>query len=795
MKTIKKLLFIIAIFLYSTGSYATEISSIQLTQIEQEWIKGNPLITLGADTFWPPMDFKDNQGNHTGFDADILKLICLKIPGLNIRVVQEKWGDVQALAKNGEINGLIGAAINKERTEYLNFSKPYLQIPSIIFTNNDSPIIASLEQLKGKRVAIKESAAFFKKLEKDYPDIILVPVESTQNALFKTSIGEVDYGFGVLSEVTHLVDSNFIKNIKIAFSINDASSEYHIALKKDQKILLEIINKAIDSIPNDAIEILKNNWMTLNDSEQSLTNLTKTELAYLQAKKEFTIGVLSNINPLSFYKDDQFQGIAPEIMSIIVQHLGITPTYVKFDSIGAMKMAFAKGELDILSLINYNTEIKSKALVTSPYIKSPLVIVTDESIAFTQNMDSLNNKKITTVKNSTHTNILKTRHPMFDVIEVLNPAEGIQKVMDGEVYAFIGSWLSVGSLLQKKPGARFHVSGITPYTVSFSIGVQKKQHYLHSSIQKALNVIPKSTKEKIIDKWTLVTIEQNLSYVLITKIVTIFLGIVAILLLWVITLSRKVKKSMAEYNDIMSQKVEQDMILMRKSRSTEFGDMFVSAKHQWVQPLNVISIECQNILESFSPIEIKATSLAQEIIESALIIEKQIKQMDSTIEDFREVYSGNSETKQFMISELLSELSRLYTPVLIAHTIHLETETKTDVSLIAKPTELKHALLIILNNAKEVLIDKGSDHRIISIIADTKGAEVIITIEDNGTGIPEELLPEKLFETFISSSEQSSSGIGLTVCKKIITESFNGTVSAENTPTGAKFTIRFPIED
>ncbi|PLX68811.1 MAG: hypothetical protein C0603_06580 [Denitrovibrio sp.] len=252
---------------------------------------------------------------------------------------------------------------------------------------------------------------------------------------------------------------------------------------------------------------------------------------------------------------------------------------------------------------------------------------------------------------------------------------------------------------------------------------------------------------------------------------------------------------MAEYNDIMSQKVEQDMILMRKSRSTEFGDMFVSAKHQWVQPLNVISIECQNILESFSPIEIKATSLAQEIIESALIIEKQIKQMDSTIEDFREVYSGNSETKQFMISELLSELSRLYTPVLIAHTIHLETETKTDVSLIAKPTELKHALLIILNNAKEVLIDKGSDHRIISIIADTKGAEVIITIEDNGTGIPEELLPEKLFETFISSSEQSSSGIGLTVCKKIITESFNGTVSAENTPTGAKFTIRFPIED
>ncbi|PLX68812.1 MAG: hypothetical protein C0603_06585 [Denitrovibrio sp.] len=430
MKTIKKLLFIIAIFLYSTGSYATEISSIQLTQIEQEWIKGNPLITLGADTFWPPMDFKDNQGNHTGFDADILKLICLKIPGLNIRVVQEKWGDVQALAKNGEINGLIGAAINKERTEYLNFSKPYLQIPSIIFTNNDSPIIASLEQLKGKRVAIKESAAFFKKLEKDYPDIILVPVESTQNALFKTSIGEVDYGFGVLSEVTHLVDSNFIKNIKIAFSINDASSEYHIALKKDQKILLEIINKAIDSIPNDAIEILKNNWMTLNDSEQSLTNLTKTELAYLQAKKEFTIGVLSNINPLSFYKDDQFQGIAPEIMSIIVQHLGITPTYVKFDSIGAMKMAFAKGELDILSLINYNTEIKSKALVTSPYIKSPLVIVTDESIAFTQNMDSLNNKKITTVKNSTHTNILKTRHPMFDVIEVLNPAEGIQKVMD-----------------------------------------------------------------------------------------------------------------------------------------------------------------------------------------------------------------------------------------------------------------------------------------------------------------------------------------------------------------------------
>jgi len=301
--------------------------------------------------------------------------------------------------------------------------------------------------------------------------------------------------------------------------------------------------------------------------------------------------------------------------------------------------------------------------------------------------------------------------------------------------------------------------------------------------------------DNIVDKWTLVTIDTKLNYALITKIVLIFLGVVFVLLLWVITLSRKVKKAMSEYNEIMSQKIEQDMLLMRKSRSTEFGDMFVSAKHQWIQPLNVISIECQNILDSFSPIEIKATSLAQDITESATVIEEQIRQMDSTIEDFREVYSGNAETKQFTLSELLSEISRLYTPVLIAHTIHLETETKTDASIVAKPTELKHALLIILNNAKEALIAKASDHRIISVIADAQGTDVVITVEDNGTGIQENLLPERLFETFVSTNEQNTNGVGLTVCKKIITENFDGTVTAENTSTGAKFTIRFPIED
>lgn len=71
----------------------------------------------------------------------------------------------------------------------------------------------------------------------------------------------------------------------------------------------------------------------------------------------------------------------------------------------------------------------------------------------------------------------------------------------------------------------------------------------------------------------------------------------------------------------------------------------------------------------------------------------------------------------------------------------------------------------------------------------------ILTIEDNGGGIPEDVLP-KIFEVyFTTKSEEKGTGLGLHMSYKIIKESLNGNIYAQNSKNGAIFHIELPLSE
>ena len=67
--------------------------------------------------------------------------------------------------------------------------------------------------------------------------------------------------------------------------------------------------------------------------------------------------------------------------------------------------------------------------------------------------------------------------------------------------------------------------------------------------------------------------------------------------------------------------------------------------------------------------------------------------------------------------------------------------------------------------------------------------QVLITIQDDGPGFPEDLM-NKLFEPYITSKSKGS-GLGLAIVKKII-EEHDGTIQASNQEDGAQLAIRIP---
>lgn len=125
------------------------------------------------------------------------------------------------------------------------------------------------------------------------------------------------------------------------------------------------------------------------------------------------------------------------------------------------------------------------------------------------------------------------------------------------------------------------------------------------------------------------------------------------------------------------------------------------------------------------------------------------------------------------------------------HNITLQFDVPEDVGIQGDMDWLAEALQNILKNCMESTGDNG---RIVISCEDTL-LYTELAVCDSGAGIPQEDLP-CLFDRFYRGKNSSAAGygIGLALCKTIITRQ-GGTICAKNHPQGgAVFYIRFPKE-
>ena len=67
-----------------------------------------------------------------------------------------------------------------------------------------------------------------------------------------------------------------------------------------------------------------------------------------------------------------------------------------------------------------------------------------------------------------------------------------------------------------------------------------------------------------------------------------------------------------------------------------------------------------------------------------------------------------------------------------------------------------------------------------------------MTVEDNGGGIPETLLPDALFQPYRTGKAEGL-GIGLYMSKTLIEYNMKGRLAGENGEKGAVFTVELPL--
>lgn len=116
------------------------------------------------------------------------------------------------------------------------------------------------------------------------------------------------------------------------------------------------------------------------------------------------------------------------------------------------------------------------------------------------------------------------------------------------------------------------------------------------------------------------------------------------------------------------------------------------------------------------------------------------------------------------------------------------------------PDEFNQVVLNLILNAVDAIKEKleqgnHNEKGVITISTGMKDNFAIIKVEDNGNGIPKNVLT-KIYDPFFTTKEVGQgTGQGLSICRDIIVNKHNGSIDVESkVGEGTKFTIRIPIK-
>ncbi len=249
--------------------FSSRNEKVLLSAREEKWLarhhqSGIP-IRLGINPSWPPFEFMGKDDLFMGMVSDYVAILNHRL-GLNMEVVQG-LGLPQVLKGadplSGKIDALPSALSFGNKKEYMAYTQPYLSFPWVIINKRQAPLIGGLLDLNGKRLAIVDTYTLAAHIEKKYPKIVLLPVESTMEGLEAVSSGRADAYVGNLAVAGYQMQPKNFTGLKVAASTDFDNSGLTFAVRKDWPELVSILDKGLLSITEQEQEHIRQKWFSV----------------------------------------------------------------------------------------------------------------------------------------------------------------------------------------------------------------------------------------------------------------------------------------------------------------------------------------------------------------------------------------------------------------------------------------------------------------------------------------------------------------------------------------------------
>ncbi len=236
-----------------------------------------------------------------------------------------------------------------------------------------------------------------------------------------------------------------------------------------------------------------------------------------------------------------------------------------------------------------------------------------------------------------------------------------------------------------------------------------------------------------------------------------------------------VVEDITEFEQLLSQTIQSEKL-------AEVGRMSAGIAHEINNPLAVISYACQILEETESPSE-----QGRELLERIGLEVERLSHLTSELL----AYSGRQEDRRTP-----TDLNQTIDDVLTLLTYEIK---KQQINIIKNfdvlplpdvdANKFKQIFLNLILNAIQAMEPQGTIH----ISTHCTSEQLLISIADTGPGIPDHL-KEQIFEPFVTHRKDGTgTGLGLYLCRKIIT-AYQGSLTVSDNPKGGScFQLQLPL--
>lgn len=305
----------------------------------------------------------------------------------------------------------------------------------------------------------------------------------------------------------------------------------------------------------------------------------ENEVSYLENKNKITMCINPNFLPYEkIDKNGKYIGIGADVIDLVSKRINkkliLIPTTTLAQSIENIK----NRNCDILPMATNTPNRQEYMNFTKPYINESLVIATKIDQFFIKDSSELSNKKIGVVNGYSSIEFLKKKNPMIDIVSVKSAKDGLEKVQNGELFAFIDALPVIAYVIQKNGFLDLKIAGSLKFQEKLSLASRKDEPILNSILQKSLNDIGDQNIRTIVSKWIAIKVEQSFDYTKLFYISLFFLIVLALVIHRNLTIN-KLNNQLDEKNKLLEELSITDNLTKLYNRN-KLDDVLVNESHR-----------------------------------------------------------------------------------------------------------------------------------------------------------------------------------------------------------------------